>query len=88
MLFRSPFTSELSAERSYVLTCPDGLESRPKIRAFRDWLECEVAAAMIRALQGSRVSIKGCGLASCWSFARSEIVMVCPRTTMPCSVNC
>ena len=39
----APFACELTAERSFLLTCPDGMESRPKIRAFRDWLESEVA---------------------------------------------
>ena len=48
----APFTCELTAERSFLLACPDGLENRPKIRAFRDWLESEVArmAAPVEAV--------------------------------------
>lgn len=38
----APFTQELEAERSFLVTCPEGFETRPKIRAFRDWLESEV----------------------------------------------
>lgn len=39
----APFECEILAERSFLVTCPDGYESRPKIRAFRDWLDSEVA---------------------------------------------
>ncbi len=39
----APFAQELEADRSFMVTCPDGFETRPKIRAVRDWLDSEVA---------------------------------------------
>ena len=39
----APFALEVEAERSFHFVCPDGLQSRPKIRAFYEWLAAEVA---------------------------------------------
>ena len=38
----APFACTLLSERTFTVTCPDGFEQRPKIRAFRDWLDSEV----------------------------------------------
>lgn len=38
----APFDIELKAERMFHVVCPDGHQSRPKIKAFCDWLESEV----------------------------------------------
>ncbi len=38
----APFELELKAERSFTVVCPDGLEKRPKIRVFYEWLQTEI----------------------------------------------
>jgi LysR family glycine cleavage system transcriptional activator len=38
----APFALELPAARSFQMVCPRGHETRPKIKAFCDWLEAEV----------------------------------------------
>lgn len=40
----APFSLELTAARSFQVVCPDGHQSRPKIKAFCDWLDSEVHA--------------------------------------------
>jgi LysR family glycine cleavage system transcriptional activator len=39
----TPFGPELSLPSSYNFVCPQGHETRPKVRAFRDWLFAEMA---------------------------------------------
>lgn len=34
----APFDLELEADRAFHFVCPKGTESRPKVRAFHDWL--------------------------------------------------
>ena len=38
----APFELELTSERAFLLVCPEGRESEPKIRAFHAWIEAEV----------------------------------------------
>ena len=39
-----PFGPELPIpERAYHFVCPQGRETRPKLRAFRDWVFAEMA---------------------------------------------
>ena len=40
-----PFDFALPAPQAYYLACVEGEEDRPKVRAFRDWLEGEFEAA-------------------------------------------
>jgi LysR family glycine cleavage system transcriptional activator len=37
----APFDLVLPAERYFTLTCPDGTEKRPKVRAFIEWILAE-----------------------------------------------
>lgn len=37
-----PFDLILPSERHFAIVCPDGLEKRPKIKAFYDWIVSEV----------------------------------------------
>ena len=39
----SPFGPELPLAFGYHFVCPKGHETRPKVRAFRDWLFAEMA---------------------------------------------
>ncbi len=39
----TPFGPELPLASSYNFVCPQGHETRPKVRAFRDWLFAEMA---------------------------------------------
>ena len=39
----TPFGPELPLPSSYNFCCPNGHETRPKVRAFRDWLFAEMA---------------------------------------------
>ena len=39
----TPFGPELPLASSYNFVCPKGHETRPKVRAFRDWLFAEMA---------------------------------------------
>ena len=38
----SPFGPELPLDIGYYFVCPKGHETRPKVRAFRDWLFAEM----------------------------------------------
>lgn len=38
----APFAHILPADRNFAIVCPDGLEKRPKVRAFIDWIMDEV----------------------------------------------
>lgn len=49
----APFPCTLVSERTFTVTCPDGFEQRPKIRAFRDWLDSEVARMSAPTLEAS-----------------------------------
>lgn len=46
-----PFDLVLKADRVFTIVCPDGLEKRPKIRAFAEWLQSEVARMESEAKQ-------------------------------------
>jgi LysR family glycine cleavage system transcriptional activator len=39
----APFGPELPLTSAYYFVCPKGYETRPKVRAFRDWLFAEMA---------------------------------------------
>lgn len=38
----APFDFEMKASRAFHLVCPEGHQERPKIKAFREWLDVEV----------------------------------------------
>ena len=39
----APFSTALLTGGHYRFLCPEGLQDRPHIRAFRDWIICEIA---------------------------------------------
>jgi len=54
----TPFGPELPLSSGYHFVCPKGHETRPKVRAFRDWLfaEMEETKAKWRAIAATAAS--------------------------------
>ena len=49
----TPFGPELPLASSYNFVCPKGHETRPKVRAFRDWLFAEMAETKAKWAQSA-----------------------------------
>jgi LysR family transcriptional regulator, glycine cleavage system transcriptional activator len=49
----TPFGPELPLPSAYNFCCPKGHETRPKVRAFRDWLFAEMAETKVKWAQSA-----------------------------------